>query len=778
MSEAGQVRLSVEIEGLDDPRVADFELREALSRPFDLRVDLVAPPDTDAASLLGKDLVLVIARERASREERVVGLVTGIRGLGPERTGGGSEGRDTRLSLRVQPALALLGLRRNSRIFQEKSVPEIVQAVLDEDLGPYGRSATMSLEGTYEPREYCVQYEESDLDFVHRLLEEEGIHYRFDHAGDKEAIEIADRNTSFTDLGTLPFASHDLSIQDEECVRRFNPAKRASITHVQLRDFNFLTAAAPIGDEDGAEDADFAGERREYDHGIDRKMTAALLKARATARHRAHVVNGAERRGVAQALSIRPGRIFELSGCPLVGADGRYLVTEVTADTHAPDPDTDRSSDRSSASHEGFSARFTCIPADLPFAPARRTPRPVIEGIETAKVVGPAGEEIHPDEHARVKVQFPWDREAAGDETSSCWLRVEQPWAGKEWGWIFIPRVGMEVVVQFVDGNPDRPLVTGCLYNGENLAPYPLPDEKTKSTFKTQSSPGGSGFNEFRFEDKAGQEQIYTHAQKDLDEVVLACHTTDVGHDQTNTVDGDQTQTIDIDQKETVTGDQTMTVKSHRTVHVKGNFDEKIDGGETRTVIGGSKETYDSSETRTVLGGVKETVLGPESHTVGGAKVEVILGGQKQFVIGAASETVSSTSATQITGATNVITGASARWNGTSGVTLTAASAANLISPPSLNVLCTTLNDNCSIYTQMGTASISIGVQKGESVGSKSDTVLGKIDLYHTSVSAWGAKAAATGIKASKSGTKIELVGILFYQGTFKETTFDIDLTL
>jgi type VI secretion system secreted protein VgrG len=772
MDAASQVRLEAALGGGDEARVIDFDLREAISVPYDMRVTVAVPADTDAAALLGQDLALTIVRGAADIEERVVGLVTEVQG--EARGDDDSEGLPLRFTLRVQPAVALLALRRNTRIFQEKKVPEIVQAILDESLGPYSRSADVGgLEGTYEKREYCVQYEESDLDFIQRLMDEEGIHYTFDHSGEQEKIKLADRNGAFEDIGAIPFAATNQTLEDQERVREFRGARRVAITHVQLRDFNFKTAGAPVEDEAGAEDSDFPGERRDYDHGHDRNMRAGILKVRAGHRHEAHVIAGAARHGTSQAVSIRPGRVFELTGSATAGDDGRYLITEVAHDLRGV-------VGSGSDADEPYVGRFTCVPADLPFRPARVTRRPIIEGVETAKVVGPGGEEIHPDEHGRVKVQFPWDREGQNDENSSCWLRVEQPWAGDGWGWMWIPRIGMEVVVQFVDGNPDRPVITGCVYNGENLPPYPLPDEKTKSTFKSNSSIGGGGFNEFRFEDKKGSEQIYTHAQKDFDEVVLNNHTTDVGNDQTNTVDGNQKQEIDIDQTEKVGSNSKMTVKTHRKVHVKGNFDETVDGGETRAVIGGSKEVYESTEDRLVIGGVTEIVVGPpELHKVDGAKLEVIIGGQTQVIVGTASETVSATSTTVVTGPITVITPAAATWNGATGATIKGAAAVNFIAPPNLTFTGTTLNDNCSIYTQMGTTSLAFSVIKGEGIGTKLDTVLGlSLSMYAAAISAGGAKASAAGIKAGLSNTKIEIVGILFNQGAFENSSFDFNFTL
>jgi type VI secretion system secreted protein VgrG len=275
-------------------------------------------------------------------------------------------------------------------------------------------------------------------------------------------------------------------------------------------------------------------------------------------------------------------------------------------------------------------------PRATAYRPRRRAAKPSISSIQTAIVTGPPGEEIYVDEHGRIKVQFHWDRENPADDTSSCWIRVQQPWAGAGWGFWWVPRIGMEVVVHFVDGDPDRPLVTGCVYNGTNDLPYPLPAEKTKSTIKSNSTPGGGGFNEFRFEDKAGSEEIYTHAQKDYNEVVENNHTTLVHDNQTITVDVDQTQTIGANQTETVHGNQVMTVDANRVVHVKTNFDETVNATETRLVKGNVSETFQSNETRMIAANVTETISASETVGIVGNQTETIVG-NRTIDVGATS---------------------------------------------------------------------------------------------------------------------------------------------
>ncbi len=755
-----RVEYAVAVEGLNVLRVRDFTLREALSEPYELRCDVVVPDDTDLEALLGQDLVFTMTR--GDEEERVAGLVTEVRSERESRADAG----ELHLSLRVQPALAMLALRRNSRIFQEKTVEEIVQAVLDEAFGPYGRSAELSLEGSYEPREYCVQYEESDLDFVHRLLEEEGIHYQFDHEGDIEKMLLGDSNGAFTDAGAIDFVAAHVGITESNAISVLRPRRRAAVTHVQLRDWNFLSAAEPIGAEAGEEDPDFAGERRIYDHGIDRKLTPALLSARATPRVEAHRLAGRTSYGTSHAIKVRAGRIFALNGSPTLGADGSYLVTSVTHGTRTEEL--------------RYESHFDCIPSETVFRPARVRSRPLIEGVEAATVVGPAGEEIHPDEHGRVKVLFAWDRVGPGDETSSCWIRVEQPWAGDGWGWMFIPRIGMEVVVQFVDGNPDRPLITGCVYNGEKLPPYPLPDEKTKSTFKTESSIGGGGFNELRFEDKAGQEQVFTHAQKDFDEEVLNCHTTDVGHDQTNTVDGNQTQEIGADQKETVDANQMMVVDGKRTVHVKSNFEEKVTGAEVRIVSGSGQEDYGATELRIVIGGVDETVAGHEQMTVDGAKTETLIGGHNLSVTGNHNEEISSISTTQAA-TIDLSTPATSLWKGSSAVDVSGSAKIDINAPPAIIYNATSFTEKSAIQMKLGVTNIGITW----SLWSWSWGAC-KIGLLGGSVGATGVSVGATGASVSvtakthkgKKAASATAAGIILHLGGVVHYAQAEDVTL
>jgi type VI secretion system secreted protein VgrG len=268
-----------------------------------------------------------------------------------------------------------------------------------------------------------------------------------------------------------------------------------------------------------------------------------------------------------------------------------------------------------------FEMSFEAIPSEQRFAPARSTPKPIVKGPQTAIVTGPSGEEIHTDEHARVTVQFHWDREGAHDENTTCWIRVSQAWAGREWGAIHIPRIGQEVIVDFLEGDPDRPIVTGRVYNGENPPPYALPANKTQSGIKSRSSKGGGAdnFNELRMEDKKGEEHVYLHAEKDMTEEVENDQTLHVMKNREKTVDNDETNHIVNNRTENVDGEEKIEIGSNRT--------ETVGVDESLTVGGSRTEEISGSETRTVVSGVTETVSGSMKQTISGALTQTVTGG-------------------------------------------------------------------------------------------------------------------------------------------------------
>ncbi len=583
------VRFESEVELGLDWQVAGFRLTESFNEPFELAVELFTTDLwAEPAQLLGGKATLFL--ERGSLQREIAGIIERI------EDGAIQAGRlVTRVT--IVPALRALGMRKTSRIFQEMTVLEILEAVLNEGLGPFERTIdTDGLSGTYVAQEYTVQYRETDLQFVHRLMEEYGISYRFECEGGKEIMVLGDSEGAWVDLtslgngpAVLPVNLRDGGSGGREDIRSFQRTSKLRSTVARTMVFDWLTPAALIDAESTTtadvvipNGAELGHEREEYDHSEPgttygyrtTPLVVGELEAQTALRRALHQRDAVSCIGTSSATLMAPGRKFELLDHPQADLGGEYLVTEVIhnfGSYAAGEPGTD-----------AFINQFACIPSAVEWRPARRHPRPRVASVQTATVVGPANEEIHTDTHGRIKVQFHWDRDGAFDENSSCFVRVVQPWAGNGWGFVWLPRIGMEVAVTFVDGDLDRPIVTGCLYNGTHAPPYPLPDEKTKSTIKSDSSPGGGGFNELRFEDAAGSEEIFVHAQKDLNEVILHDMTTSVGNDQSLSVGNDRSKDVKGHESMAIHKDRITVIDGSESVHIKGSLNMTIDGGASK----------------------------------------------------------------------------------------------------------------------------------------------------------------------------------------------------
>lgn len=584
--------------------VVRFRASEAMNDLYEAVVDLATEvPFVDGECLVGARAELTIARESHTR--RISGVVRRV----DDR---GSAAGKRLFRVHLVPALWLLSQRVTSRIYQNMNVVAIVRDVLAR-AGLYAEGLSVELRRDYPPREYCVQYRESDLAFVMRLLEDEGIAFYFTHVDeDGETLVLADDPAAYGPAPTLD--GHAVEIMgaggataSHETVRRFDYGHEVRPTGVRLRDFDFTRPSAEA-DMTREYPRRMSSERVVYDYpgGYDLHAYAGGAYGAHDGARRAEVryweLKSSERvgRGEGNVTGLAPGLTFELSGHRRPELDRRYLVLRTTSEGHA--PEVLRTDDGATPERpERFRVEFECVPSDLPWRPPRRTPKPFVRGPQTATVVGPVGEEIHVDEHGRVRVQFHWDLEGRRDERSSCWMRVAQPWAGAGFGVVFTPRVGMEVVVDFLEGDPDRPIITGCAYNGQNAPPLGLPGEKTRSTIRTASSPGGGGFNEIRLEDASGCEEIFVHAQRDYNEVIERNHSTVCRGDQSNNVTGHQTESIG--------GNQTMSVVGSRAASVSGS--------ETLSVSGSQSESVGGSRSLSVSGSDTVSVAGHQSISVG-----------------------------------------------------------------------------------------------------------------------------------------------------------------
>jgi len=602
--------------------VMRFDLVEGVSVPYELSVELACDDEVKMDDALGKECFLTLTGDGGDRI--VHGVVDRFEHLG-------NRGRFGLYRARVVPYLRWLSLERDCRIFQNKSVPDIVKEILQDSKLPTDRF-DFRLQASYSPVEYCVQYRETDLDFVSRLLEEEGIFYFFEHSDKKHLLVFADGTVAYKEIAGESGVTYNFSqgmAPSEECVYRFAFSRQVRSGKMTRRDYNFEKPGLDLKKEEQAkvheklEVYDYPGRYVEPDRG--KQLSKVRLEESMT------YYESAE--GESTCVRLVPGLKFSLTDHDHGDYNMEYFLAKLV--TRGEQPQSLQEAAGGSGSTEfSYSNRFTAIPASVPFRPARVTPRPVVEGIQTATVTGPDGEEIYTDKYGRVKVQFHWDREGGRDEKSSCWIRVSSTFAGGQYGSIFTPRIGQEVVVDFLEGDPDRPLVTGSVYNADQMPPYELPGEKTKSTTKTNSSLGGKGFNEIRYEDKKGEEQIFVHGEKDADIRIKNDRREWVGNDRHLVVARDQVEKVERDRHAEVIRDEVAKVGRDRHVEVIGKEVMAIGGSRVVAVRDNVTRICEASRSRQVsrmlyMTGREVVVQGDigVSVKVGGAFITLNQGG-------------------------------------------------------------------------------------------------------------------------------------------------------
>jgi len=605
--------------GKDVLLLQGFSGQEAISSLFHFHLDLLAENQTSVAfdKLLGQKVTVELMLP--NEETRYFsGIISSL-------SQGGRDQTFTRYRAEMVPQFWLLTRRAQSRIFQTMTVPDILKKVLD------GLDVKFDIQGTFQPRDYCTQYRESDFQFASRLMEEEGIYYFFKHSADSHKMVLANTPQSHPDLpGDSRIIYEELGggTREEERIYRWEKVQDLRSGKYTLWDHCFelphkhLEAEKPIqdsvqvgkvshklkvGGNDSLEIYDYPGAYAQRFDGVDPgggDRASDLQKIfddngrTVGIRMQQEALPSVVINGASNCRHLVSGHKFNLTRH--FNADGQYVITSLS---HVAQHGYDAAGMDKADDH--YSNMFTCIPFALPFRPLRSTPRPVVRGSQTAVVVGPSGEEIFTDKYGRVKVQFHWDREGKNDATSSCWVRVGTPWAGKNWGMIHIPRIGQEVVVDFLEGDPDQPIIIGSVYNADQMPPYGLPDNKTLSGIRSRSTLQGStdNFNEIRFEDKKGSEQVILHAEKDLLE--------SVENDTQEYVGNDRFLKVANDQKELVVND--------KHVHVKGQFREKVESDMSHQVGG---KRHEKVATVYVLDS------GQEIHLKGGMKVIIEAGVQ------------------------------------------------------------------------------------------------------------------------------------------------------
>lgn len=497
----------------------------------------------------------------------------------------------------VVPWLWFLTRRADCRIFQNMTVPDIIKQVFrDAGFSDFEEGLTAS----YHAWDYCVQYRETDFNFVSRLMEQEGISYFFKHEDGVHTLVMCDSISAhepFSGYEKIEYLPMEGSATYTEYVRSCSVGQTVQPGQYALNDFDFEAPAKALHAKSKVTRQHATSDSEVYDYPGEYKVQGdgeQFAKIRINELHSQFEVI----RGTGDARGIATGSTFELTKCDVEDLNKELLITSCNYQIQS---DLD-----GAGSGNVFAVSFSAIESKQPFYTPRATPKPMVQGPQTAIVVGPAGEEIYTDEYGRVKVQFHWDRDGKKDENSSCWIRVAQLWAGKKWGAMYIPRIGQEVIVEFLEGDPDRPIITGRVYNAAQMPPYDLPAEKTKSTMKSCSSKGGTAadnFNEIRFEDKMGEEEMYIHAEKDQNIIVENDETQAIGHDQQISVGNDR--------KESVGNNETISI------------------GKDRTESVGSNEVVSVNLARTHSIGVNDML------TVGGAQ-EVTVGGARVLTVGAA----------------------------------------------------------------------------------------------------------------------------------------------
>ncbi len=539
-------------------------VQEQLGRPYVIEAELSSDsPDVQFDAIIGHPVVIRLDLGGGGRRF-YHGFVSRfvLSGHGPTFT---------HYRATIVPWLWVMTRSADCRIFQDMNVPEIVQNVF-ADRG--AKDVELRITGTYPKRTYCVQYRETDFNFVSRLLEEEGITYFFKQEDEKVTLVLVDDMASYEtipDPGELRFTPFGGNERQMETITQWSAEQELQPTQYSLSDYNYLKPKTSLLKLSQVEKQHAINDRQIFDFPGDYLEPAE--GERLTRTRLEEIQTGAEIvRAETTFFGLSAGHLFTLKEHPREEQNRKYLLTSVNLYWDAGEFTTQAEGTPQSHCH------FTAIPATQTFRPARVTPKPLIQGPQSAMVVGPAGEEIHTDEHGRVKVHFFWNRESKGDDKSSAWVRVSQSWAGKKWGTFFLPRIGHEVLVEFIEGDPDRPVVTGSVYNADNKPPYDLPANKTKSMIKTLSSKGGGGYNELRFEDMKGCEEIFLHAEKNLEVRVKAAHQESVGGVRDLHVHGDTRTKLHAEHHLHVVGNEYAAYDADRHLKVTGNTQTKIDG--------------------------------------------------------------------------------------------------------------------------------------------------------------------------------------------------------
>lgn len=573
--------------------------KEEISRPFEYVVDLLGEKDDiDPAQLLGKPMTILI--RLADRKRYFNGIVSNFAYLGMEA--GYSSYRAV-----LRPWFWFLCRNADCRIFQEVTVRDVFEKIA-RDTHSFS-DFNWKLTGNYKTREYCVQYRESDFDFVSRLLEEEGIFYFFEHTETNHKMILADANSAFAKIegsaktaDKIPFRPPGEASLELEHISEWQVLHEVQSGAFAIDDYDFKKPRVDLlnrstinrqHDKAQYEIFDYPGRYLQTGEG-DQLAKVRIQELQSKFKRLA---------AVSDHRSLMPGVTFKLDEYPRASENADYAVVRTEIDVESAEIEQMRET-----AENRFAVKLVAIPKDEPFRPARLIEKPIVHGPQTAVVVGKAGEEIWTDKYGRVKLQFHWDREGKSDENSSCWIRVSQVWAGKNFGSMHIPRIGQEVVVGFLEGDPDQPLVIGRVYNEDLMPPYALPDSQTQSGILSRSTKSGTPetYNELRFEDKKGEEHVYIHSQKNFERKVENNDVTTIGSAKAEE------------------GSQTIEVWKDRSAEIKtGDDSTKVTQGNHTIKVTAGTSTIEAAQKITLKVGASTITIEPTQISLSSPNIEV-----------------------------------------------------------------------------------------------------------------------------------------------------------
>ncbi|WP_213937802.1 type VI secretion system tip protein VgrG [Pseudomonas sp. dw_612] len=563
-----------------DFKVLAFDGVEAISALYAIKVELVSEhPDFDLESLLSQPAFLQFGLKGEGLHGRIEDVWVGEAGK-----------RLTRYHLTLVPALHYLQFRHDQRIFQRQNVPQIITQVLKEH-GILSDAFTFHV-STRPERDYCTQYAESNLDFLQRLCAEDGIAWHHQHSPDGHWLVFTDDQTFFPKLGATPYQQESGMVAEHPVVSQFAMGVRTRTSTTTRRDYDFRRPSLLLESRFTAE---FSPELEDYRYPvlIENEKRGKQLARQALERHRSDYQIA---KGQSDQPALRSGHFFDLTEHPRQSCNDLWLLLSVTHTGRQPqvlEESVTSEVKPEDGFTQGYRNHFSAIPWDVFYRPPL-TPRKTLLVSQTARVTGPPGEEIYCDEYGRVKIELPWDRAELNSEKSSCWVRVSSSWAGQDFGAVTIPRIGMEVVVTYLEGDPDKPLITGCVANKVTSVPHTLPEHKTKTVLRSQSSPHTGGYNELMLEDRAGQEKIYLRAQRDIEQLILNDSDSQIGNDRREQISRDSHSLIGHDRFEQVDnhsaslirGDETHTTQGLRNTVIGGDELISISGNSSTTVAG------------------------------------------------------------------------------------------------------------------------------------------------------------------------------------------------